>query len=790
MFHNHFIITVRNFLRHPISSIINVTGLVLGLTCSIFIFLWVLDELSFDRYHKDNDRVYKVMGNEFFSDGTISTYQFASGILAEALKSEFPEVEQTCRLNWSNNKVFKVGQKSNYEYGVYADKSIFEVLNLPLVDGNPNNVLPDNHSVAISKKMAIRFFNSYNVVGSTFRVDNNIDLTVTAVFDDIPDHATVDFNFVVPFEIYLKESNTDIYRWENEGWIITYLKLKAKEMRPEVDKKIRSLAKRHNKNLHEEHFLFPMTEWRLYDQFENGKQAGGRISYVISFSLVAILTLIIACINFMNLSTARSASRSKEVGIRKVAGSSRNTLIRQFMTESILLSLFSLLVALLLVHLLLPVFNDFTGKKLTINYLNPVIPGALLLITLFTGFLAGSYPAIFLSSFRPATVLKGNTKSDYKGSTLRKSLVVFQFGLSMIIIICALVVNDQTAYMRNKNLGFDKNDIISVWSNVQTSKNYEAFRNELLQQPDIIAVGMGAANPMEINGSTIFKWEGKPSDDDSYFNSASCDYDYLSALGFTLIEGRNFSRNFPSDSTNYIITEGAARKIGFANPIGRHMQWGNHDGQIIGVIKDFHNLGIRESLRPTVFTLGNRDADFGRWATVFVRYKSGRTITTLEHISDVYKKYTTDFPIQFGFLDKDFEWQFHAEIMAATLTKCFTVMAVIISCLGLFGLALFNTEKRMKEISIRKVLGASVSRLVVLLCSDFVKLVFYAIIISCPIAYYLTEKFLGEYAYHIQINIWMFVLPSLVMFLSSLIIISYQSIKASLRNPVDAMRSE
>ncbi len=564
-------------------------------------------------------------------------------------------------------------------------------------------------------------------------------------------------------------------------------------MRKPVDEKIKDLIKKHNEVFQPELSLFPMTEWRLHNNFVDGKQSGGRINYVISFGFVALFILVITCINFMNLSTARSANRSLEVGVRKVAGASRSALVKQFMIESVLLSFLSLAIALLLVHTLLPLVNDFTGKQLTVNYLDPVIGGSLLGFAFLTGVIAGSYPAFFLSSFHPASVLKGNLQSAFKGVALRRALVVFQFGLSVIIIISTLVVNNQITYMRNKSLGFDKKNVLSIRTNPELLKSYEVFRNEVLKRPIITSIAIGAANPMEINGRAAFDWKGKSSNDDTYFNVADCDYDYIATLGFTLVEGRNFSRDFPSDSNSFIVTEEVVKRMGFTNPIGQYLKGGDEEGQIIGVLKDFHNLGIRNEFKPTVLVLGNAgtsDADFGIWATIFLRYEPGNLTEALEHIQRVSKKISPNFPIQISFVDQDFEGQFRTETMIGTLSTFFTIIAIVISCLGLFGLSLFNAERRVKEIGVRKVLGASVSGLVVLLCRDFVKLVLYAIILASPLAYYLMEQFLDEYPYRTQLNLWMFVMPALAMVFISLSIVSYQAIKAGLSNPVVALRSE
>lgn len=793
MLHNYFTTALRYFLHQPIYSAINVSGLILGLTSSIFIFLWVLDEFSYDRYHPDNDRVYKVMWNHHFSDGRITTDRWTSGLLADALKSEIPEVEQTTRISWANITLFNYGEVINYEYGDYADPSIFETFNLTLLEGDKQNPLPNINSLAISKKLAEKYFKNEAVIGKTFRIDNTTDMTVTAVFDNLAENASETFEFILPFELYIKkESNTD-GTWEGNGWQTTFVKLRDKKTVNQVNKKMADLVRKYeppSTTPPPPPFLFAMTDWRLHDNFVNAKQSGGRINYIISFSLVAALILIIACINFMNLSTARSATRSREVGIRKVAGASRNSIIKQFLAESILISFLSLVVALLLVYLMLPLFNSFSEKHLSLDFSNPTFTFGIVGICLFTGLVAGSYPAFFLSSFKPASVLKGNLQSAFSGIRVRRAMVVFQFSLSIIIIACALVVNDQINYMQNKNLGFDKNNIISIKINPELYENYRVFRNELLQNQHIQSVAIGAAHPMEINGEGYYEWSGKSADDDVYFNSAYIDYDYLNTMGFTFIQGRNFSPDFPADSNNFIITEKAANYIGFADPIGQTLQIEEQKGQIIGVIQDFHNLNIHETMHPTVFTLGKGKEDFGIWSNIFIRYKDGSLSNTLDFVTERYKSNSSGFPIQYGFVDQDFEEQFKIERMISDLSLCFTILAVIISCLGLFGLASFSAERRAKEIGIRKVLGASVNGLVILLCKDFTRLVIYSIILGSPIAYYLMELFLREYPYHTQLGYPLVMIPAVTMLFISLAIISYQSIKAAIGNPVEILRSE
>lgn len=788
MLRNHLTVALRNFLRHPIYSIINVSSLVLGLTCGIFIFLWILDEVKYDTYHPDNDRVYKVMWNNNYLHEGITTDHWTSGLLAEELKAQIPEIEQAARVSWSGLKLFKYGNFSGYEPGDYADKTIFEAINLTLVEGNVLHALPDNNSVAISQKLAAKLFKNEHALEKNLTIDGK-PVTVTAVFKDLPENTTEKFEFILPFELTISNLAT----YDGSGWQFTIVKLDHKDHKELAEVKMAELVRKQKEPSNTPPpppFLQSMPDWHLHDNYANGQPSGGRISYVVAFSLVAVIIMVIACINFMNLSTARSANRSREVGIRKVSGATRQVLVRQFLSESMLLAFLSLTIALLFVHLLLPLFNSFTEKQVEINYTNPLITGSLIGITLLTGFVAGSYPALFLSSFRPASVLKGNLQSVFAGAGLRKGLVVFQFALSMVIIIVAVVVSQQIDFMRNKDLGFDQNNVLIIYQNEEIVKNFTAFRNALLQNANIESVARADCHPMEINGETWFDWSGKSPDDDTYFNDAVCDYDYLKTLGFTFVKGRNFSPDFPSDSSAIIITEEAASRMGVSNPIGQHLtDYLGEKWQVIGIVKDFNNLSIQEALHPVSFRM-RVQGEVDRGLTMFVRYKPGTFTASFDHVKTTYKEYAPAFPIQYWFVDKQFEEQFQTELIASSLAKIFTAIAIIISCLGLFGLASFATERRTKEIGIRKVLGATVSGLSLLLCKDFTRLIFYAIVLGSPVAYYLMQQFLEGYPYHTQLTVFTFVLPAFLMFFTSIGIVLFLSMQAALANPVNSLRSE
>ncbi|UXE68731.1 MAG: ABC transporter permease [Chryseotalea sp. WA131a] len=786
---NHFLkIFFRTTFKNPSYSFINVAGLAVGFACSIFILLWIIDETTFDKFHADKERIFQVMGNHAFPDGT-QTLEQTPGPLAEGL-IELPEVEESCRIRFGGGRIlFNHGTQSIYENGVFADTSIFSVFTIPLAEGNTTNPLPDINSIAISRKLASKYFKNESALGRVFRLDSKSEAKVTAVFNDLPSNSTLQFDFIIPYPVY---SQVDQYNKEWGAWTggKTYVKLKEGSNVALLNEKIAEVLTkpkiwpRWDSNV--ELFLFPITDWRLYNNFNNGIQDGGRITYVRIFSIVAGFILLIACINFMNLATARSMNRAKEIGVRKVVGAARRSLTKQFMGESILTSLIAFLFGLFIVELLLTYFNELTGKKLIIDYLNPVISISLISVALLTGLIAGSYPAFFLSSLKAINVLKGKF-SGLSGAGIRKGLVVFQFGVSIVLIISALIVYYQVDFMKSKNLGFDKENILYFNVSPDILKNFESFRQELLQTSAIRSVARGDNNPMDNFAGMVLgdnAWPGKAKEDNLIFKTLVCDDYFLPALGFSILEGRNFSKEFTTDTTNYIINEEAVRRMKLSDPIGQVLI-APRKGKIVGVIKDFHSGSLQGPIEPVIFSM--RPNEVGQ---VFIRYEAGKVEQATNHIQTIYKKFESDFPIEYSFMDQTFDRQYQNEILIGKLSSSFTLIAIFISCLGLFGLASFTTERRTKEIGVRKVMGATVYGIVVMLCKDFIRLVIFGILIGCPIGYYVGQQFLSKYAFHAEINIWIFLLTAISVILTTLLIVSYQSIKTALTNPVNVLRIE
>lgn len=787
MLSHYFKIFVRTSWRSKGYSFINVSGLAVGLACSIFTLLWIVDEFAYDNFHNDKDRIFAFRTNSKSTDG-IFTFNATSGRLAEGLKG-FPEVQESARASFRDRILFNYKDKSFYEQGVYGDASLLTIFTFPLIEGDVRNPLPDANSAIITEKLAKKYFNGESAIGKIIRINNETDVRITAVLKNLPDQSTIQFQLMLPYSIYKK---TDQYNDEWGAWTggTTYVKLRAGTDKAKMEEKI-SKQITHPKIWPRwsdtvELILLPLTDLHLRSNYENGKQSGGRIEYMKAFALIAGFILLIACVNFMNLATARSLSRAKEIGVRKVVGAVRQSLANQFLSESILISTLSLLVALVLVHLLLPFFNELTDKKILVDYTNPLLISGFVGITLLSGLIAGSYPAFFLSSLKAIQVLKDKLTGG-SGANVRKTLVVFQFSLSVILIISALVVYRQIEYMREKDLGFDKENTFYIRASDQLNKNFTSFKQELVNYPGISSVTRAADEPMNIqNGVELADdgWRGKKKEDNVAFQWLKCESDFLSAFHFEFVDGRNFSTEFPADSNNYIINEEAARRMRFDSPVGENLKIVKK-GTIIGVVKDFHSGGLNQPIQPVIISIDPKESN-----QLYIHYEQGKLSEVMDHVTAIYKKLEPDFPMEYTFLDDTFDKQYKNEILIGKLSFGFMFIAVFISCLGLFGLSSFTAERRVKEIGIRKVLGATVSQMIALLCRDFVMLVFVALLIGFPIAWWLGNHFLASYAFRTDLSISVFIVTGISLLLIALLTVSYQSAKAAVRNPVKSLRSE
>ncbi len=786
MFRNYLKVALRNIWRNKVFSFINVFGLALGLACSLLIILWVSDELRYDQFHARGARLYQVMENQAWSGIEVNSTQATPGTLAPALKAEIPEVELAAKVTWEQEDLLTVGDKANKEKGHYASPDFFRMFSFPLVQGNPATAIASPTAIVISQNLARKYFGTEDAaMGKTIRVNNKDNFLVTGIMRDVPENSSLKFDYVLP-EKYYEKDNGWLKEWGNNG-IQTFALLREGTSADKVNAKIKRMVQQHDSTTTNiELFLHPYTDRYLYSNFENGVVDGGRIEYVHMFSVVAVFILVIACINFMNLATARSAKRAKEVGVRKVVGAGQRLLVGQFIGEAVLIALMGMGLAVGIVLSLLPTFNTLTEKKVALSVGDPAVLLVLLGLTVFTGLLSGSYPALFLSSLQPVRVLKGTLKFSSGAVLFRKGLVVFQFAMSILLIVGTVVVFRQVQYIKSKNLGLDRENLVYVPLEGDLRKSFEPFKQELRAAPGIKTVSRASGNAMSVGSSTTsVKWKGKDPNDKILFSQMAVDYDFLETMGIGLKEGRTFARAFTTDTANYVVNEEAARRIGLKPIVGQDLTFWGKDGKIVGVIKNFHTQSLHAPIDPLILRLKPDDT-----YTVLVRTEAGKTTEALASVERVARKYNPAYPFEYDFADQEFERQYKSETVIGELAKYFAFLAIFISCLGLFGLSAFTAEQRTKEMGIRKVLGASVTSIVSLLSKDFLKLVALAFVIAAPLAWYAVNQWLRNFEYKVDVGWTTFALAGGLALLIALLTVSFQSIKAALTNPVKSLRSE
>jgi putative ABC transport system permease protein len=783
MIRNLLKVAVRAFLRQRLYSFINVFGLASGLVCAFFIYLWVDDEISKDKFHQDSERIFQVISNLEFNKGEVLTWTITPGPLGELINEQIPEAEVAVRTNHTGAQLFEYGDKSFMERGLYADPDFFNLFSFRIVAGTPRTDTANISSITISQKLAQKLFGNEDPIGKSIKVNNQNDYTVDAVFADIGTESSIRFEYTLPFEVFKKNRGAG-FNWGNFDHEL-YVKLSDPDHYLNTQKKINDAVKRVSDNEGSSFFLQPFTDYYLYSQYENGRPAGGRIKYVKIFTIVAVFILIIACINFMNMATAKAVTRAKEVGVRKVVGAQRQSLIFQFIAESMLISLASTVIALAIVTVSLPLFNLLVNKEITMHFFNPGFIAAVLLIIIVTGLLAGSYPAFFLSSYEPAQVLKSSGSQNPGNSLLRRALVVFQFSLTVILIASSLVIYSQIEFIRNKDLGYNRESVLRFNLSGKLWGQFESFRNELLQSPAITHVSRSGENLVQINNQNgSVEWPGKPDNSSVFFRTVTVDYDFIETMGLNVTDGRSFSRE-RNDTSTFVLSQRAVDVMGLTDPVGtRIVQWGQ-PGIVIGVVKDFHGRSLHEAIDPIVFMLKTE------WCgAAVVRFKANETKEAVAAVESLYKKYVPEYPLSYSFLEDDFEKFYNNEKVTGSLAIGFTLMAIIISGLGLLGLAAYTAEKRKKEISIRKTLGASVTAIVSMMSVDFIKLSVIAAIVGCPFAYFLMKTFLESYAYHPELSWPTFVVTAIVVLLVSLTTVIYQVTKAAIANRIDALKNE
>jgi putative ABC transport system permease protein len=785
MLHNYLKIALRNIIRHKGYTIINVTGLAMGMACALLIILWIQDELSYDRFHDNANRLHLVVQTQKLETGqqTIPTQQAPLGPL---LKENIPEVSEYARLR-EYLYTLRYDEKTFQEEIYFGDPSFLTMFKFPLIQGDPATALEDPHSILLTETMARKYFGENEPVGEVLKLNDQIELTITGIMADLPHNSTLQFECLASFAL-LNELGYKIDEWLGNDYL-TFVLLEERTSYQKVGEKIDAFCSglyREEKGVAECPYimsLHPVTKLHLYSLSGNG----GRIQYVYVFALAAVMILIIACMNFINISTARSVDRAKEIGLRKVVGANRLQLAKQFLGESILLSLIAALIAIALAEILLPIFNHYAAKDLSIVLWDSTLLLGLIGSIGLTGVLSGLVPAAYLSALEPVRVLKGRLQSGRGAFQLRRVLVVFQFTLSLVLIIGTLVVAKQLDYIQSKDLGLSKENVLYLFASQGIREHYSAFKDELLKHSGVINVTAAAQGITHINSSLGDNWgfDGRDPNQKLEIHFDWVSLDYAETFGLKMSEGRFYSEEFPSDMVDGIVlNQKAIDLMGIENPIGKRFSYWGNDKRIIGVVKDFHLEPLYETLKPMVLI----HQDFINY--VYVRIARDDVPRTLSYLETAFKKFEPGGTFRYRFLEDAYKREYQAEYRLASLSKYATALAVFIACLGLFGLASFTAEQRTKEIGIRKVLGASATGIVGMISREFVILVVVAILIASPIAYLATNRWLEHFAYRTSLGWWVFVTGGLLALLITLITVSFQAVKAALTNPVETLRYE
>ncbi|MBN1222684.1 MAG: ABC transporter permease [Candidatus Aminicenantes bacterium] len=786
MLKNYLKIAVRNLERHKMYSFLNIAGLAVGIACSLLITLWVLDELSFDRFHENAGRLYRVEFDQDYS-GQLFHVNVSPHPLGPALKEEIPEVEDASRVSPLGEILVKHGDKTFFEDTAAAvDPSFLEIFSFPLIKGDARTALEAPHSIVITEDKARKYFGHVDAIGKTLNVNNRLDFTVTGVMKNVPRTSYLRFELMMPYEL-LRTSGQDLEKW-TVNTTLTFALLQETTRPQSVAQKIQALVTKHGSGEDQEYSLRPLTQIHLYSYFGFGEKKGNA-QYIAIFSAIAAFVLLIACINFMNLATARSAKRAREVGMRKVVGAGKRQIIQQFYIESFVFVFLSLLLAVFLVWLVLPVFNSLSGKEIALSALaRGRAPLAVSGVLLVTGLIGGSYPALFLSSFHPVKVLKVTIGSGTSGSVFRKVLVVVQFSLSIALIIGTGIVYSQLGFIKEKSLGFEKDLLLSIpirGRDVQGS--YAAVKKEWLKHPGVVGVSASSDKPSGIySNSDGADWEGKDPEKDVSVHFTSVDYDYFETADMEMAEGRSYSLDFPSDKESaYVVNEELRKLMGADSAAGKRLTFGGKTCTIIGVVKDFHFLSLKKKIEPLVLMLRPQYMNY-----ILVRIHPENMTATLSDIKKTWNDVIPDFPFDYSFINEDFGLLYQAEDRMGGLLKYFSFLAVFIACLGLFGLASFAAEQRTREIGIRKVLGASIAKITFMLCGEFALLVLLANIIAWPIAFLAMQNWLLNFAYRTTVSWETFFFSGVLAFVIALFTVGYQAIKAALTNPARALKYE
>lgn len=784
MLKNYFLAAFRNIRKGKTYSFLNFFGLAIGVACAGLIFLWVEDELAYDKTYQNHDRITQVFTNQTY-DGVTRTFWSTPGQLGPALLKEVPGVANASRSS-SDRPLFSIGDKTIYERGMYVDSNFFSIFTPTFVQGNSRDAFRDVNSVVISQRMADQFFdNSANVIGKTIRVDNEKEFTVSGVFETIADNSSMQYDWLSPWAVFAQE-NDWLKFWGANG-PQTYLQLQPGVTVDEMNKKIAGFIHSKDEKISTQPIMLGMNDWHLRNNFVGGKQTGGRIEFVRLFAIIAWIVLIIACINFMNLATARSAKRSREVGVRKVLGAGKGSLITQFMGEAMLISFISVILGLIFIQIALPFFNAMLETKISLGLTKTSHWLSAVGIALFCGLVAGSYPALYLSSFNPIYVFKGLKLKSGNAALIRRSLVGFQFTVSIALIICTILVYQQVKHIKNRDLGYNKSQLLEIPITGKMKEGFGKIRQELLATGQVVNVATCSSGPLYTSNNTSnFTWDGKDPSSDILISVRNITPDYFETMGMQLKEGRKFRGDKKADSATAIITESLAHLLSKEPALGKIIRNGDEAYTVVGVIKDYIYGDMYGKPDPVIFYSNPDDARF-----LYVSYKPETDIAAaLTTTSAVIKSNNPGYPVEYKFIDDQFAQIFKSETLIENLSKVFAVLALIISCLGLFGLSAFTAEQRTREIGIRKVLGANIPGIVGMLSKDFLRIVFIAILVATPLSFYFMNRWLQDFAYRISIGWWVFVFGGLAAIVIALFTVSFQAVRVAMMNPVKSLRSE
>ena len=788
MFKNYVTIAFRSLKRHKIYSSVTISGLALGMAAFLLISVWVLHELSFDRFHENAESIFRVSEKRHFPDQIRHTFG-TPGPLSEQLKENFPEIRKSVRVARTGERVLNYENKIFYEESILTvDPEFFAMFSFPFIEGDRGTALNNPNAMVIAEQIARKYFGRENPIGKILTMDNKIDFTVTGLIKDVPSNSHLQFDMVVPFDVV-----------ENLGWVtdawdfsmaLTYIQLEESVDYRKFERKIAGLVKNHDEDTNIELFLKPLTKIYLYSSYDN-PDGKGRIQYVYVFSLLGVLILIVACLNFMNLATARSEDRSREIGMRKVIGASKAYIIRQFLVEAIFIAFVSLLLAPLLIQLALPGFNRITNEIFALSdFFSFAMIWVVFGVTLFTGIVSGSYPALYLSSFEPVKVLKKSTTSGRKGSYLRKGLVLVQMSISLILLIASVVIYSQIDYLKNKDLGLSKEHVVTIplgIANEENSQIYKRFKNEIKQTSEIENVTAAFTHPTYFGTQAKdVVFEGRKLDEEMPINVTSVDFDFIETLKIEVLQGRSFSEEYGAEKGNLIINERLETILGDESALNKTLDiGGKYKGNIIGVVKDFHLESASNAYIGPLILFLNPRINY-----IFIRVRPHDIASTLERMEQTWLKVVPHLPFTYNFLDEEFDQLFTDVENLGVILKYFTIIAGFIACLGLFALSSFSAGKRTKEIGIRKVLGSSLWNILFLLNKDFLKLILLANVIAWPVSWILMNSWLGNFPYRVSLSWSTFVLSGLLTLFVTLVTVSFQTLKASFANPSHSLRYE